>query len=121
MAERTVAPLPMTVVIVTWNSADVLPACLESLSQAAPLPAEVVVVDNASADGSIALVRAWAARSPGRDDADHREPRQSWLRRWSEPGHRRWDTSVRVPGQPGHLSPPRHAQGAVCVAGGRTG
>ena len=48
--------LPMAVVVVTWNSAAVLPAMLESLAACDPPPAELIVVDNASADRSRALV-----------------------------------------------------------------
>jgi len=39
------------VVVVTWNSADVLPAFLDSLAAATHHPYEVVVVDNASPQG----------------------------------------------------------------------
>lgn len=44
------------VALVSFNTRDLLAACLESL-QACLLPLHVVVVDNASADGSAALVR----------------------------------------------------------------
>jgi len=56
--------LPVTVVIVTWESASVLPACLASLADTEPLPAELVAVDNASSDGCVAIVREWAANHP---------------------------------------------------------
>ncbi|MGO1316379.1 MAG: glycosyltransferase family 2 protein [Cellulomonadaceae bacterium] len=48
------------VVVVNWNGADLLPACLESvLAQDLPPDAvETVVVDNASTDGSVALLRS---------------------------------------------------------------
>ncbi|GAB4461350.1 MAG: glycosyltransferase family 2 protein [Armatimonadaceae bacterium] len=58
------APLPvdLSIVIVTWNSAPYLAACLESVRKSggsgfinAP---EIYMVDNASADNSVALVRA---------------------------------------------------------------
>jgi GT2 family glycosyltransferase len=56
--------LPVSIVIVSWDSANVLPACLASLAQAVPGPAELIVVDNASADSSVDLVRAWASEHP---------------------------------------------------------
>lgn len=49
----------LSVVIVNWNTADLLRRCLASLPAAcAGLDHEVLVVDNASRDGSAALVRA---------------------------------------------------------------
>jgi GT2 family glycosyltransferase len=53
--------LDLSVVIVNWNTRDLLRACLHSLRAAlvaSPLSAEILVVDNASADGSAALVAA---------------------------------------------------------------
>jgi GT2 family glycosyltransferase len=50
----------LSVVIVNWNTRDLLRACLASLRVALPasgLASEVIVVDNASADGSAAMVR----------------------------------------------------------------
>ena len=58
----------LSIVIVSWNTKALLEACLESLPPPAPSPAhsflvgeggnmEVFVVDNASSDGSAALVR----------------------------------------------------------------
>lgn len=47
----------VSIVIVSYNSREHLPACLESLRAQQPAaPAEVIVVDNASADGSAALL-----------------------------------------------------------------
>jgi N-acetylglucosaminyl-diphospho-decaprenol L-rhamnosyltransferase len=54
-APPTTAP-ELSVVVVTYNSAQTIEACLNSLSQCGA-SCEVVVVDNASADGSAALVR----------------------------------------------------------------
>jgi GT2 family glycosyltransferase len=45
----------LSIVIVNWNTRDELRACLRSLRATT---AEVIVVDNASADGSAAMVRA---------------------------------------------------------------
>lgn len=49
------------VVIVTYNSADVILDCLESLLAAPDVCLRIVVVDNASSDGTVALLRDWAA------------------------------------------------------------
>jgi len=50
----------LSVCIVTWNTRDFLRDCLRSLSDYPPDGAdlEIIVVDNASADGSAAMVRA---------------------------------------------------------------
>jgi GT2 family glycosyltransferase len=59
----TPAPAPdpsqvqVGVVVVSWNVRELLRRCLASLS-ASPVPQRVVVVDNASADGSVDMVRA---------------------------------------------------------------
>lgn len=62
----------VSVVIVTYNSARVIGACLDSLSaEAASGLAEVIVVDNASSDDSVAVVRAgypWATLIIGREN-----------------------------------------------------
>ncbi len=53
------APCDLSVVIVNWNTATLLAACLDSLPAAgAGLELEVLVVDNASRDGSAAMARA---------------------------------------------------------------
>lgn len=44
-------PAPVRVVVVTWNSHDVLPAFLQSLATATRSPYDVVVVDSASPTG----------------------------------------------------------------------
>jgi GT2 family glycosyltransferase len=54
----------VSVLVVTWNSADVLAASLSALAGSDPRPAELVVVDNASTDHSVAMVEAFAERSP---------------------------------------------------------
>ncbi|MFM8559517.1 MAG: glycosyltransferase family 2 protein [bacterium] len=50
-------PAEVSVVIVSWNTRDLLRRCLASL-RAARGPLQVVVVDNGSSDGSPAMVRA---------------------------------------------------------------
>ena len=55
---------PLGVVLVAYNSADVILDCLETLLSAASADGtelRVVVVDNASPDDSVAAIRAWAA------------------------------------------------------------
>jgi N-acetylglucosaminyl-diphospho-decaprenol L-rhamnosyltransferase len=49
----------ISVVIVTWNSRDVVLGCLDALAEHAPArPWEVIVVDNGSTDGTAHAVRA---------------------------------------------------------------
>ena len=48
----------ISVTLVTWNSADVLGRCLDSLAAQEYAPFEVIVVDNASRDGSAALAES---------------------------------------------------------------
>lgn len=48
----------VSVIVVTWNHASFLPACLEALAAQTYPHLEVIVVDNASQDGSAAWVRA---------------------------------------------------------------
>jgi GT2 family glycosyltransferase len=51
--------LEVSVIIVNWNSREVLLGCLRSLADYPPAPAwEAIVVDNGSADGSVAALRA---------------------------------------------------------------
>jgi N-acetylglucosaminyl-diphospho-decaprenol L-rhamnosyltransferase len=52
----------LCVVVVNWNSGDLLRRCVTSLAAAGPaLPYEVIVVDNASGDDSVARLRSDAA------------------------------------------------------------
>ena len=48
------------VVIVSYNSADVIIDCLESLLVAEDAPARIVVVDNASPEGTAEIIMRWA-------------------------------------------------------------
>lgn len=49
------------VVVVTFNAADVILDCLESLLAARGVVLRIVVVDNASGDDTVDLLRGWAA------------------------------------------------------------
>ena len=53
------------VVVVTFNSADVISDCLESLSQSSYPSLRVVVVDNASNDDTIEVVTKWGRNQKG--------------------------------------------------------
>lgn len=51
--------MDLSIVIVNWNTEALLRDCLHSvLAGLGPLAAEVIVVDNASSDGSVAMLRA---------------------------------------------------------------
>lgn len=54
------SPPDLSIIIVSWNTADALAACLHSLKAAPPsgLVFETIVVDNASNDESVARLRA---------------------------------------------------------------
>jgi GT2 family glycosyltransferase len=58
------------VVIVAFNSADVILDCLESLLAAQDVRLRIVVVDNASTDDTARALRAWADGTGVRDPAD---------------------------------------------------
>jgi GT2 family glycosyltransferase len=53
-----------SVVVVTHNHADTLPACLTAVAALEPPPQKVVIVDNASRDGSPDVPAGWAATLP---------------------------------------------------------
>lgn len=55
-AEDSVAP-DLSIIIVNWNTRELLARCLESVQANLPADSEVWVVDNASTDGSAAMVR----------------------------------------------------------------
>lgn len=59
-------PVPLGVVIVTYNSADVIRDCLETLlAAAADVALSIIVVDNASTDMTADVIKAWAAGEDG--------------------------------------------------------
>ncbi len=53
---------PYALVIVSFNHADTLPACLQAVAALDPAPERVIVIDNASQDGSAEVA---AAHAPG--------------------------------------------------------
>jgi GT2 family glycosyltransferase len=55
---------PYTLVIISYNHADTLPACLKAVASLDPAPAHVIVIDNASDDGSAEVATAHAAGPP---------------------------------------------------------
>ena len=55
------SPSPLGVVVVTFNAADVIFDCLESLLASQGVALRIVVVDNASSDGTVQALRDWAA------------------------------------------------------------
>ena len=60
MSAEDESPRAVSAVVVTWNAADLLRECLDSLlAQSAPgWELTIVVVDNGSSDGTTELVRA---------------------------------------------------------------
>ena len=50
--------IPLTVVLVSHNTRELLRDCLLSILQQAPAGTEVIVVDNTSTDGSVELARS---------------------------------------------------------------
>lgn len=52
---------PIGVVVVAFNSADVILGCVESLLAQQGGAPEILVVDNASTDDTVAVLRGWAA------------------------------------------------------------
>ncbi|MGH1424012.1 MAG: glycosyltransferase family 2 protein [Pseudooceanicola sp.] len=54
------SPACLGVVIVTYNSADVVLACLETLLASSDVALRIAIVDNASQDGTPDVIRDWA-------------------------------------------------------------
>ena len=51
-------PPAVSIVVVSWNTRDILRDCLKSIDESAgPIRCEIIVVDNASADDSVEMVR----------------------------------------------------------------
>jgi hypothetical protein len=55
---------PYSIVIVAYNHADTLPACLAAVARLKPAPERLVLVDNASADGSAEIAAELAGDLP---------------------------------------------------------
>lgn len=50
--------IAVSVIIVNWNTKDILQSCLDSIYQTIDnLPCEIIVVDNASSDGSVEMLQ----------------------------------------------------------------
>ena len=66
VARKTAERQRVTAVVVTYNSEDLIPDCLESLEAALDggLELEIVVSDNASSDGSIDVCLLYTSPSP---------------------------------------------------------
>lgn len=64
--------LDLGIVIVNWNTRDLLRDCLRSVEQSVGVTYRVVVVDNASTDGSAEMVRAGFPRVELIENADNR-------------------------------------------------
>jgi glycosyltransferase involved in cell wall biosynthesis len=61
--KKSVATIPVSVVIVTRNRAATVAKCLDSLALQTVKPAELIVVDNASTDTTAQVVQAFAKTS----------------------------------------------------------
>lgn len=55
----------LTVVVPNYNHAAFLPTCLNALLNQSIPPDEVIIIDDASTDGSMAVIEEFAARHPG--------------------------------------------------------
>ena len=57
-AEDQSVQIAVSVIIVNWNTKDILQNCLDSIYQTIDnLPCEIIVVDNASSDGSVEMLQ----------------------------------------------------------------
>lgn len=62
MSMKNVEPPLVSVIIVNWNGAAYLPACLDSILAQSYANLEIIVVDNASTDASASLLRGYGSR-----------------------------------------------------------
>lgn len=58
----SVAPITVSLIIIAYESADLLPACIESALETTPPSCEIIVVDNASQDTTRSLVQEYGGR-----------------------------------------------------------
>jgi GT2 family glycosyltransferase len=56
MTAEQISSFKISVIIPNWNGAHLLPTCLDSLRRQSYAKCEIIVVDNASTDGSLALL-----------------------------------------------------------------
>lgn len=56
--EHSIKTASVTVIIVNWNSGDLLRQCLTQLTNQSQQPARILIIDNASTDGSIEFAHA---------------------------------------------------------------
>src|SRR5437016_2897304 len=54
--------MDVSIIVVTYNSASCIEACLASLAAQAGVTTETIVVDNASTDDTLALVKAFGVQ-----------------------------------------------------------
>lgn len=64
----------VSIVVLNWNGWEDTIGCLESLMRLRHDDYEVIVVDNASSDGSMEKIKAWATSRPDLFDAEVTEP-----------------------------------------------
>jgi len=63
--DNTTPPPLISIILVSWNSAQHLPRCLESLAQQSFKDFEIVIVDNGSTDNGVAKNSSrWAGSTP---------------------------------------------------------
>lgn len=69
--ERNTEPVELSVVVISWNTCEILRKCLDSIIPAArSLSHEIILVDNGSSDGSVKMVQR---RFPGVRLIENRE------------------------------------------------
>lgn len=83
----------ISIIVVNWNGCHFLPDCLASVEAQTWQAKELILVDNGSVDGSVPLIRGWAADRPwvktvflpentgftGGNNRGFREARGEWL------------------------------------------
>lgn len=54
----------LSIIVLVYNTAEYLPACLDALLSQAYQPVEIIAIDDASTDGSLEICQEYAARYP---------------------------------------------------------